>query len=572
MWWLALTLAACKPPAPAVSGADWRPSPPADDDAIYFVLVDRFADGDMSNNGGVNPNDPQGWHGGDIQGVLDRIDYIHGLGVRTVWLSPVFDSREEPFGEWGAYHGYWVDSLDSIDPRFGSTDALRALSDALHERDMRLVLDVVYNHTSFDSPLLTAHPDWYHEAKPIVNWDDPIEAQTHQVHGLPDLDQSNPEVRDYLMNQTERWINELQVDGLRIDAVRHIHPDFFEDLANTLAGRFDGPVATIGEIFNGDRRSLVETWRQGSFQSVFDFPLYYALIDSGCRGKPAGRIAANLAYDRWEYAPGEWVTFLDNHDLPRLASECGQERVPLLLATQMTSRGRPMLTYGTESGLEGAEEPANRADMNFDQTPYAFAIRELLALRANSGALTKGTTQVIGLSDTSYLVIRRAAHETNALVGVNLGNHEVQHELPNWLPSDQWTSIHGTATLDGSTLTLPANSVHVLERTTPIRHERLPQRQTVHFQNTKDAPGGVLRLVGEGEPLGHWDPTAAPILPPEGLHLEFPSYAVLEYKLVREAKDGSFVWEDGDNRYLLVEPSSTPLSAEVRFAAPPNPE
>ena len=492
------------------------------------------------------------------------------MGFSTIWLSPIFDSRQEPFGEWGAYHGYWVDSMESVEPRFGSESTLKDLSDEIHTRNMRLVVDVVYNHTSFDSPLTTEHPDWYHPARPIENWHDPFEAQTHQVHGLPDLDQSNPEVQDYLLDSTTRWIQSAHIDGLRIDAVRHIDPKFFPLLQSTLTETF-GTVSTIGEIFDGNRRSVVDAWRQSGFQSVFDFPLYYAMIDSGCRNQHAGRIAANLAYDQWTDIPGEWVTFLDNHDLPRLASVCGSDRVPLMLALQMSSRGRPMMTYGTESGLEGSEEPANRADMNFDDTPHVNTVREMLELRRSLPALTNGDTHIVALNSDGYAALRTVKNGHSALVVVNLGTEPIELHLPEWIPSSDWTIRYGNATIQENGIQAEPNSVSILEHTDIQSNIPSSKLQRVHF-NSPLPTNGTIKVVGEGDPLGNWDPHVAPIIPPDGLTLEIPTHAVLEYKLVHKEEDGTVIWENRDNRYFLVSPSSHTHSIDVAFTTSETPE
>jgi len=563
-----LLLAACKPPLPAVELAPLPPSPPSTDDAIYFVLVDRFADGDATNNDGVNREDPQGWHGGDIQGVINQLDHIQSMGFKTVWLSPVFESRDEAFMEWGAYHGYWVESLDSIDERFGSKATLRALADALHKRGMRLTLDMVYNHTAMDSELSRTHPDWFHEAAPIENWEDPDELVSNQVHGLPDLDQDNPAVLEYLLASTKRWIREAGADELRVDAVRHIDPGFFRTLRAELQAELSQDMPTIGEIFEGSPHRLLSTWNAAEFPAAFDFPLYYALIDSVCKGQPAGRIASTLAHNRWQDDPGQWVTFLDNHDLPRVASVCGQEKVPLLLEVLMTTRGRPMISYGTESGLEGVDEPANRGDMDFSNTPYASTIRDLIALRSSSPPLHQGDSQVIALSERGYVVLRTTPASGAALVGVNLGDEALVLELPSWLPEDEWRPLLGEPSFSEGKLTLPASSVGVLERSESVVLD-LPATQRLRFAGPDDDSRPPALLAGAGKPLGNWDPTKAHDM---GAELELPVYAVLAYKLVFDCLSEAPKWESGENRYLLVKPDPEPTTVRVDFRSPPDQE
>ena len=180
--WGCVVLAACASTKTTVA-----PRAPDAADAIYFVMVDRFENGDPTNDGNIAPNDPQGWHGGDLQGIVQRLDTISEMGFKTLWLSPIHNGRDTNFHEWGAYHGYWVHDLASVHPPFGTYDDVRELSQALEERGMRLMLDVVFNHTGFDAPRRKSHPQWFHDTPSIENWADPVESVTHQVHGLPDL-------------------------------------------------------------------------------------------------------------------------------------------------------------------------------------------------------------------------------------------------------------------------------------------------------------------------------------------------------------------------------------------------
>ena len=189
---------------------------------VYFVLVDRFANGDKSNDGDSNPADPAAFHGGDLQGVIDRLDWLKDLGIETVWLSPVFQMRTAKFFEHGAFHGYWVEDFNLIEPRFGNAPLLRKLSDALHARGMKLILDVVLNHVAMDAPLTRLYPHWFHHRGPIKDWNNPEEVETHDVHGLPDLAQEREDVYQFLLQASLKWIDEAKPDGFRLDAVKHV--------------------------------------------------------------------------------------------------------------------------------------------------------------------------------------------------------------------------------------------------------------------------------------------------------------------------------------------------------------
>jgi hypothetical protein len=174
--------------------------------AIYFVMLDRFANGDRANDGEVDPKDPHAFHGGDLKGLLSKLDWLEELGVDTVWLSPVFGMRTSKWHGYGAFHGYWTWDLNTIEPRFGDEAQLARLSDELHMRGMKLVLDLVLNHVGPDAPLVKEKPDWFHRKGGVTDWNDPVQLTTYDVHGLPDLATERDDVATYLTDSSRRWL------------------------------------------------------------------------------------------------------------------------------------------------------------------------------------------------------------------------------------------------------------------------------------------------------------------------------------------------------------------------------
>jgi hypothetical protein len=185
--------------APAAS-ASARPA------GIYFVMVDRFDNGDRSNDGAIDPNDPHAFHGGDLAGLIGRLDWIRSLGFDTVWLSPISKMRTEPWHGYGAFHGYWTYELGALEPRFGDELLLARLRSELDRRGMKLVLDLVLNHVGPDAPLVKQKPEWFHGRGGVTNWHDPEQLVMHDVHGLPDLATEKPEVFAYLLDGARRWL------------------------------------------------------------------------------------------------------------------------------------------------------------------------------------------------------------------------------------------------------------------------------------------------------------------------------------------------------------------------------
>jgi hypothetical protein len=355
-------------------------------DSIYFVMVDRFSNGDPTNDGDIDPNDPEAFHGGDLQGVLNKLDYIQGLGFTTIWLSPVFKMRTAKLDGHGAFHGYWVEDFARIVPRFGDEALLKKLADELHQRKMKLLLDVVLNHVGYETPLAAQHPDWFHHNGDIKDWDDAKQLESNDVHGLPDLAQEKEEVYQYLLSTSLKWIDEVHPDGFRLDAVKHVPLAFWARYNDDIRRHAGADFFLLGEDLEGNPEKLARTMKEGKFTSVFDFPLYFAAIDVFCKGAPAGKLAATLSQDEEYAAPDGLVTLLDNHDLPRLDSACGHDaaKVRSALKFLLGTRGIPAVMYGTEAGLSGSAEPSNRGDMRFDAPAFANDLQGALALRRAS--------------------------------------------------------------------------------------------------------------------------------------------------------------------------------------------
>ena len=567
----AIPLPAGAPAAPTTTRAASKT------DAIYFVLVDRFANGDRANDGAVDPLDPAGWHGGDLQGVRAHLDELEALGVRSLWLSPVSLSRAADFHGHGAFHGYWVEDLGRVDPRFGGEAALAALVAEAHRRGMRVLLDWVVNHVGYDAPLTRERPDWFHRAGSIRRWDDPEELVRGEVHGLPDLAQEHPEVYAHLRDQARRWLVEHGVDGFRLDAVKHVGLEFWGRYNRELAALKPG-LTLLGEHYDGSPRAVDEVWRRGAFTHMFDFPLAFALRDVFCAGRPAGLLGAVLADDRLYTDPLRLVTFVDNHDMPRVRTACGGdlERVTAALTAMLSLRGTPCLTYGTEAGLEGGEEPHNRGDMRFgapEAAGLAARLRSLLALRAAHPALRQGATRSLAYAD-GVLAVLRALPDEAFLLLVNSAPGAREFSLPEGLGAGRAWDALGGGPCPG-TLRLPAGGVGLvrLEPATPgafAVHAAPPAARAVDIQvrGCSLRGGEELLVVGSPPELGGWRPAGGlgPLLA-RGADLEgrvsLPASQVYAYKLVVRGQDGRERWQEGENRFLFVPPGAGPLRLAI---------
>ena len=530
--------------APPPASSTSTPTALAPGAVIYFVMVDRFHNGDPSNDESIDRDDPQAFHGGDLQGVADKLDWLEQLGVTSIWLSPIFEMRDTKFHGHGAFHGYWTEDLGTVESRFGGAEALSTLRTAARERGMSLILDMVLNHVGPESARVDRQPDWFHHNGGITDWNDVEQLTTHDVHGLPDLAQENPEVARFLMEASDQWIKRADLAGFRLDAVKHVPNDFWRRYGTHVRDVAKPGFVLIGEDFQGNPALVAETMREGGFDAIFDFPMYYALTDVFCRDAHPGRIAAILSADRlYGDTVGKrregLVTLLDNHDLPRILSSCQGDvaRVVDAVAFLFSMRGTPSITWGTESGAIGVQEPDNRADMRFEPHPVGAALKRWVSLRRQTRALTHGKDVVMAMDDRLLVVGRTTASES-VVVAVNMGSAVVPLELPD----GDWREL-GKDSGEGAPTARPGVTAwHAASAlTTPNGEARIT------FV-VDGAPDGELRIVGSGPELGNWDPHSAPSADKP---VRLPQGAVFAFKPV-VLKNGDVHWPQRSDAYLLV--------------------
>jgi neopullulanase len=416
-------------------------------DVMYLIMTDRFADGDPSNNQpGYSAEAPRGWHGGDLRGIDQHLDYLQQLGVTTLWTTPVVSNGNMP----ESYHGYAAVDLYAVDSHFGSLSDYQHLADDLHTRGMKIVFDIVPNHIGVQHPWVhdPPTPDWFHgtfehHTRVRSNFEalaDPHAAPADSLditHGwftdaMPDMNQENPLVSSYLIQNAIWWIETAGLDGLRIDTFPYVGRPFWHDFHQAIHDIYPH-LTTVGEVFNRD--ATITSFFSGGvthagidtgLDTPFDFPVYFTLRDVLLRDKPMSELTSVLAEDHLYPHPERLVHFFGNHDTRRFLSEPGANLSHLKLAFALlaTLRGMPEIYSGDEIAMEGNEDPDNRR--NFpggfpgssshdafaasgrtpeQQTMFAWT-SELFHLRSSRSAMTSGEQQNLFADSTAIAFLR----------------------------------------------------------------------------------------------------------------------------------------------------------------------
>lgn len=380
------------------------------DGAVYFAFIDRFMNGDVSLDGGEGATLPIGdYQGGDLQGVVDMIDYLDELGVRTIWLSNPQDNAE---GGWAGdceetyagYHAYWPDQAKAVESNFGDDAALRLLVAEAHDRDMRVIMDWVANHVHEDHPYAIDHPEWFNPqavCKDSVggqsNWDRIPEACWFAPY-LPDINYGNEDALDTMVDDAIWWAKTYELDGFRVDAVKHMPHSVVWNLEARIRAEIEHTAAggdeqfwTIGETFDGYDK-IVEYIHQDNslgLDGQFDFPLYYALQGGfGEASTSLSDVSGTAMTSRERYGDALMSSFLGNHDVMRFTSHgvegyvsaCNwdtneviqasaptdwfiYQRMKLAWTFLYTQPDVPLIYYGDEFGMPGYTDPDNRQPM-----------------------------------------------------------------------------------------------------------------------------------------------------------------------------------------------------------------
>ena len=513
---------------------DWRDGP------LYLLFIDRFANGAPDNDSPLGGLDPSvEWQGGDLQGAQQALEagYFESLGVKTIWLSPVNAQVDSAMSGRvsdamiAPYHGYWPVRARAVEPRFGGNSALKSFVKAAHDRGLRVLLDLINNQVHQQHEYVLSNPDWFRQGCVCgigegCGWSErPFDCLFAPY--LPDIDWTNPEAQARFIDDAIYWVEEFDVDGFRVDAVKHVEPMAVFNLRAELKRRFEQGgerIVMLGEtaVSAGDRYQGLcgveypdgYAWIEGytgprALDGQFDFPTYHRM-GGFLRGEGSLRdVEAAIADSEMNYSSDALhVQFLGSHDTPRIISrasrdpgaecrlegECGSPlpepvedanvyaRTRIAWALLYTTRTIPLLYYGDEIALPGANDPDNRRSLNWGgrigeglpdsltelQRENLQFMESLGQLRARHPALQRGDRTTIRVDD-NLLVYRRQAGSDVALVFLNLS--EAQDVLISGEENQGFEVLLGdgalTPTPEGIRVRLSGQSAVVVGTTLP---------------------------------------------------------------------------------------------------------
>ena len=449
------------------------------DDVIYLIMTDRFADGDATNNAPKDSppeandrNNPRGFHGGDLRGVINQLPYLKELGITAIWLTPWYDNWngvnrcDKPWCPNTYYHGYHAIDYYAVEDRFGDLATLRELVQRAHALGIKVIQDQVANHVGSQHPWVKDPPlsTWFHGAlaqHQLNKFRNSVLLSPHSntvdvrntldgwfSDDLPDMNQEEPEVARYEIQNALWWAGMTGIDGIRQDTIQYMPRFFIRDLSNALHRQYP-KLWMVGEVFERDAAHTAffiggHTGWDGidtKLDSVFDFALWNASVMVFTNKMPVRFLQSQLKYDGLYPDASKLTVLANNHDTARFLSLTGASTAGAMMHTAfiLSVRGIPQLYAGEEIAMEGGEDPDNRRDF----PPSAFKAegrnqkqqlmfewtRAWIGLRREHAALRSGRLIDLFFDDETYVFARQVEQET-IIIAFNRENKMKQVSIP----------------------------------------------------------------------------------------------------------------------------------------------
>ncbi|MFT7558851.1 MAG: pullulanase-type alpha-1,6-glucosidase [Flavobacteriales bacterium] len=546
-----------------------EPKTDENSDVVYFVMSDRFDNGDSANDtggidgdrteNGFDATDESFYHGGDIEGLRARLPYLQNLGVTSVWMTPAFKNSPVAIdGNSASYHGYWIQDYMQVDPHLGTNDEMKAFINEAHDLDIEVYFDIVINHTAdviryeechdtngnalsgsdcayrdtsqnAYTPFLPAgqesakNPEWLNDTANYHNrGDSSFSGESDELgdfFGLDDVNTEDPAVVQGMVDIYKYWIGEFDIDGFRLDTVKHVNIEFWQEWTPAIQTYAESlgkeNFRIFGEIFDGNPANISRYTSEGSLPSALDFGLYFAMRDVFANNVAPTRLADMFNQDDYyndaDTSANDLMTFASNHDIGRIANDIiianptetqaqHLARVQQAYALIFFGRGTPVIYYGDEQGFVGGDgDRASREDMmpslvdnqntkdllgtdattaesNFDEEhPIFVALRDFSDVLKENPVLHDGVQYPRYASDAPgiFAISRmKAGVSYEYLVVLNTSTSEQDASLASM--ADSYSVVYPADTDDIDSiggeieLTLPPLSTMVLKSSTEV--------------------------------------------------------------------------------------------------------
>jgi neopullulanase len=467
------------------------------DDVIYLIMIDRFADG-APDKEPIDKQNARAYHGGDLRGIIDHLPYLKELGVTALWLTPWHDNWngvnrcDKPWCPNTYYHGYHAIDYYAVEDRFGDLATLQELVAKAHALGLKVIQDQVANHVGSQHPWVNDPPlpNWFHGTlanHQLNTFRNSVLLSPHSHQrdvrnvldgwfsdDLPDMNQEEPEVARYEIQNALWWVGVTGIDGIRQDTIQYMPRTFIRDLSVSLHRQYP-KLWMVGEVFERDAAQTAffiggYTGWDGidtKLDSVFDFALWNTSLGVFTNKLPMRALRDQLKYDALYPDPLKLTVLANNHDTPRFLSlkDADVQGAMLHTAFILSVRGIPQLYYGEEIGMQGGEDPDNRRDFParaFDAKGRNEREREMfewtrdwIRLRREHSALRRGRLIDLVYDDDVYVFARQDNTET-VVIAINRQSKEQEVNIPfkSIVPLIGKIRVSTGATA----ITLPANS------------------------------------------------------------------------------------------------------------------
>lgn len=388
------------------------------DETIYYIMVDRFYNGDIKNDFDVNAKNPESYQGGDFQGIIDKLNYIKDMGYTTLMLTPIFNNEEN------GYHGYWINDFYKTEEHFGSLSTFKKLVNEAHNLDMKIIVEFPSNTIGSNHPWLKDpnKRDWFKGSMETKDTGENL--KEYEFSNLPLLDKQNLEVQEYLIDVAKWWIAETDIDGYKLNSFQNEPGIFWEEFSKEVYEVKDDFYLIADSIpseLNIDKYEKMGMNSLINDSSSNELRLAFSKPDQSFKNLFSNQNQSELSV-RFPYLMG---TYMDNPHTPRFTSGAVKNnqhpgpRWKLALTYLYTTPGVPIVYYGSEIALNGEKEPDNRKIMDFrtDKELIDF-IAKLGELRQQFPSLSRGTMEVL-YKDDAAVVYKRAYNDEVTVTVIN---------------------------------------------------------------------------------------------------------------------------------------------------------